>query len=199
MDITRQKYLFLIMQDFMKYGIKSVTMDDISKNLGISKKTLYKYFKDKDDIVCTLMEMDIESELELLQKIVSTSGNAIDETYSFADTMVEKLKVVNPSLLYDMEKYHPKAWQIFINHKRVDVYHCIKSNIERGMREGLYRKDLNPEIVAKLYSEKIDMLFNKELFPLNKFTLEQIHTEMLSYHLHGIVSKKGLNYLKVSE
>ena len=199
MKNTREKYLIVIAQQFMKYGIKSVTMDDISKNLSISKKTLYKYFKDKNDIVETIMRLDIEMEKRLMEQTCSVSGNAIEETYAFSNIIIDKLKSLNSSVMYDLEKYHPKTWSIFVNHKRVYVYQCIKNNIEEGLEEGLYRNNLNPEIVAKLYSEKIDLLFDKDLFPSEKFTLEDIYSEMIKYHLKGIVSKEGLKYLKEKE
>lgn len=199
MENTRQKYLLAIADQFQKYGIKSVTMDDISKNLSISKKTLYKFFKDKDDIVVTLTKLDIMMEKELMEQTCSVTGNAIEETYAFSDLIIEKLKDVNSSLVYDMEKYHPNAWSLFVDHKRGYVYQCIKNNIERGLEEGLYRKNLNSEIVAKLYSEKIDMLFDKEIFPNEKFTFEEVYSEMIRYHLKGMVSKEGLKYLKEKE
>ena len=95
MKNTREKYLIAITQQFMKYGIKSVTMDDISKNLFISKKTLYKHFKDKDDIVETIMKLDIEIEKSLMQETCTVSGNAIEETYAFSAIIIEKLKDLN--------------------------------------------------------------------------------------------------------
>ena len=106
----------------MKYGIKSVTMDDISKNLSISKKTLYKHFKDKDDIVYTLMQLDIENEKLDMEKSCINSGNAIEETYAFSAIITEKLKDLNASVMYELEKYHPKSYKLFINYKRGYVY-----------------------------------------------------------------------------
>lgn len=174
-------------------------MDDISKNLSISKKTLYKHFRDKDDIVNTIMRIDIEMEKELIELTCLNSGNAIEETYSFSNIIIEKLKDLNSSVMYDLEKYHPKAWGVFINHKRGYVKESIKNNLERGLKEGLYRNNLNPEIVAKLYSEKIDMLFDSELFPSDNFSFEEVYKEMMKYHLKGIVSKEGFKYLKEKE
>ena len=199
MENIKQKYLIAIAEQFTKNGIKSVTMDDISKNLSISKKTLYKYFKDKDDIVVTIMELDTEMEKVVMEETCCVANNAIEETYAFSEIIIEKLKDLNSSVMYDLEKYHPKAWNVFIEHKRGYVYECIKTNLERGLKEGLYRKNLNPDIVAKLYSEKIDMLFDKELFPNEKFTFTEVYSEMMRYHLKGIVNKEGVNYLKEKE
>ncbi|MEN8929020.1 MAG: TetR/AcrR family transcriptional regulator [Flavobacteriales bacterium] len=199
MNQTKEKYLQVIFDQFMKFGIKSVTMADISKNLSISKKTLYKYFKDKDDIVDTLMMLDIEEEKELMENTCCLAGNAIEETYAFSAIIAEKLKGLNTSVMYDLEKYHKKTWAKFIEHKRGYVNECIKNNLERGLNEGLYRKNLNPEVVSKLYSEKIDLLFDMDLFPSDKFSFEEVYAEMMRYHLKGIVSKEGLKYLKEKE
>lgn len=195
MEEQKIKYLNQILALFMKYGIKSVTMDDIAKELGVSKKTLYKYFKDKNAIVSTLMKMDQNSEMQKLSSLTNSSTNAIEETFAFSQVLIEKLKTVNPSLMYDLEKYHPKAWSLFINHKRVDVFNCIRANIERGKDEGFYVSIINAEVVAKLYSEKIDLIFNQEIFPLGKFSVEEVYTEMIEYHLRGIVNEKGRQYL----
>ncbi|MEN8811347.1 MAG: TetR/AcrR family transcriptional regulator [Flavobacteriales bacterium] len=195
MEEQKIKYLNQILALFMKYGIKSVTMDDIAKELGVSKKTLYKYFKDKNAIVSTLMKMDLNSEMQKLSSLTNSSTNAIEETFAFSQVLIEKLKTVNPSLMYDLEKYHPKAWSLFINHKRVDVFNCIRANIERGIDEGFYVSIINAEVVAKLYSEKIDLIFNQEIFPLGKFSVEEVYTEMIEYHLRGIVNEKGRQYL----
>lgn len=196
MEKQKQQYLEKIMQQFMLYGTRSVTMDDISKHLGISKKTLYKHFKDKNEIVSTLMLMDIDSEMELLASLVQSLENAIEETFAFSRVLKEKLKKINTALIYDLEKYHPKTWKMFITHKRVDVYEFIKNNLVRGIEEGFYTKELNPEVVARIYSEKIDMLFNQELFPKEKYKIEHVYSQMISYHLRGIVNEKGRTYLK---
>ena len=195
MKEQKVKYLTQILALFMKYGIKSVTMDDMAKELGVSKKTLYKYFKDKNEIVSTLMKMDINEEMKILDSLTHSSENAIEETYAFSQVLIEKLKSINPSLLYDLEKYHPKAWNLFVAHKRVDVFGCIKVNIDRGKEEGYYLDYLDAEVVAKLYSEKIDMIFNLEIFPLEKFSIEDVYTKMIDYHLRGIINEKGRNYL----
>ena len=179
----------------MTNGIKSMTMDDISKMLNISKKTLYKFFKDKDDIVCTLILLDCAEDKFLYEQVAKKSDNAIDEIKEFTEIIIDKLKDVNPSLMYDMEKYHPKAYEIFQNHKRVEVYQSIKDNLDNGIKEGLYRKSLNTDIIAKLFSEKIEILFNVELFPQKIYTFREMYQEMISYHLKGVVSEKGYNYL----
>lgn len=189
------KYLNQILSLFMKYGIKSVTMDDISKELGISKKTLYKYFKDKDAIVFNLMRIDIEEKVETLDSLVASSENAIEETYAFSDVIIEKLKAVNPALVYDLEKYHQKAHKLFMSHKRIDIFNCIKCNLERGKKEGLYLESINTEVIARLYSEKMDTIFNQEVFPKDGFSVETVYTEMIVYHLRGIVNEKGREYL----
>lgn len=195
MEEQKLQYLEKIGYAFMTNGIKSMTMDDISKMLNISKKTLYKYFKDKDDIVCTLMKMDCEQDKCEFENAFETASNAIEEIRKTTEIVSEKLKEINPSVMYDLEKYHPNAWEIFNVHKRVEIFQSFKNNLERGISEGLYRESLNTDIIAKLFSEKIELVLNTQLFPIKEYKFEKVYQEMISYHLKGIVSEKGYDYL----
>ena len=160
--------------------------DSNPKFLGVKK---YDYINDPDKI------KTVAEDKFLYEQVAKKSDNAIDEIKEFTEIIIDKLKDVNPSLMYDMEKYHPKAYEIFQNHKRVEVYQSIKDNLDNGIKEGLYRKSLNTDIIAKLFSEKIEILFNVELFPQKIYTFREMYQEMISYHLKGVVSEKGYNYL----
>ena len=171
-------------------------MDRISKMLNISKKTLYKHFKDKNDIVCTLMNFQCKSEKYIFKQITNKADNAIEETFNFSRFVTQNFKDVNPIIFSDIENYHPDALKIMNNHKRVDIYNIIKSNMERGIKEELYRSDFNIDILSKIYSEKIEILYDTVLFPDRKYTFREKYEEMMMYHLHGIVSEKGLEYIR---
>ena len=184
---------------FMRYGIKSVTMDDMARELKISKKTLYKYVSDKNDLVCKVMSAHCEMDKIQFNEAIHSVDNAIDEIFAITKYVGEQVKQMHPSIHYDLEKYYPEAWEIFEDHQNNFIYDSVLQNINKGLEQKLYRKNLNSSIIAKIYSKKIDMIFNNEIFPSNKFKFADVHIEMVRYHLRGIVNDKGLKYLSESD
>lgn len=180
---------------FWTYGIKSMTMDDMSTRLGISKKTLYQHVKDKNDLVEKVLahiastfkcEIDEETEKGL---------NAIDELFAITTRVAGQLKGIHPSIHFDLEKYHPEAFRHMVENKRAEIYSSMSGNMERGIQEGLYREDLNIPMIATIYIARFDMVFDGELFPPEHFNMDELHWELFRYHIRGIASAKGLKHL----
>lgn len=180
---------------FWTYGIKSMTMDDLSTRLGISKKTLYQHVKDKNDLVEKVLT-HIASDFKcLVDESASGDKNAIDELFSITTTVADRLKDIHPSIHFDLEKYHPAAFRKMLDDKRKEIYTTTTANMERGISEGLYREDLNIPMIATIYIARFDMVFDGELFPPDRFRPEELHWELFRYHIRGIASAKGLKYL----
>jgi len=195
MTSLKIKLLTQIHGIFMRNGIRSVTMDDISRGLSISKKTLYKYVTDKGDLVCQVMSVMCEEEEETIVEIAKENNNAIDEIIEIAKYVNGRLKQIHPSIHYDLEKYYPEAWERFTKHKLQFILNTVKSNLERGIKQGLYRKNLNCDIIAKLYISKIDVVFDGRVFPPHEHSFVDVYDELMRYHIKGIASEKGLTYL----
>ncbi|GAB5538653.1 MAG: TetR/AcrR family transcriptional regulator [Salibacteraceae bacterium] len=181
---------------FMKYGIKSMTMDDIARQLGISKKTLYIYVSDKNDLVVKTMQSIVQHEKDLVSCMTESETNAIDQLFEISKGVAQKFGSIHPSINYDLQKYHPEAWKIFSDFHNVFIHGCIQENIKQGMKQGLYRDNLDPFLIAHFYSSQVPMCSDGELFPSDKYSFPQIHLEMMRYHIRGIASEKGLEYLK---
>ena len=128
---------------FMKYGIKSVSMDDVSRELGISKKTLYQYFKDKDELVTKVVEHHAELLSGEMFKMVSENANAIEQLLQVSKFVSQYLKNINPSVTYDLKKYYPQIWKNVNLNNRDYIFNQIKQNMINGIKEGLYRSDIN--------------------------------------------------------
>ncbi len=120
----------------MRYGCKSVTMDDIARHLAVSKKTIYQFFKDKDEVVSTFASTQFDCEKGCMKGIMETANDAVDELMLISRHMRETFSKINPSLLYDMQKYHLNAWQVYADYKQNFVADHIRSNLRRGMAEG---------------------------------------------------------------
>ena len=180
---------------FMRHGIKSMTMDDVANHLHISKKTLYQFVTDKNDLVERAVSRMHAAHTTCIDAICAQGLNAIDEQYEIAKYLAGLLSQVHPSIHYDLEKYHPRAWEQFHAQKRSHIDSCLTRNMRKGITEGLYRDDLNVDIVAKLYMARFDVLFDGELFPVDKYSFADITWESFHYHINGIASPKGVQYL----
>tara|TARA_R110002072_G_scaffold266303_1_gene425168 strand:- start:15392 stop:15991 length:600 start_codon:yes stop_codon:yes gene_type:complete len=181
---------------YLKYGIKSVTMDDLARELGMSKKTIYKFFKDKNELIFEIISMKIEMEQAVCCSTTQQSDNAIDDMMSISKIVTENIGNINPAVFYDLQKYYPEAWAIIEKHKWSFVLDMITENIARGVKEGLYRKDINGLIVGKIYVIGIDMIMNPEVFPWPEFKFEDLFKEIIRFQMSGMVNEEGRKLLK---
>lgn len=176
---------------FFKYGIKSVTMDDIAKHLSISKKTIYQFYSDKNEIVDTLMKLKLEEDKEAIQKIHTESENVITEVFGLMKHMSQMFAKLNPNVFYDLQKYHPEAWKLFNAFKEDCMETMVENAIKKGAKDGLVRTDINSKIIARLRMEEIQLGFNANIFPPDKFKIVDVQLELLDHFLHGICTLKG--------
>ena len=188
---------------FLRYGLKSVTMDDIARKLGISKKTLYQYVENKTDLVSKIMLAHIEEEKAMMEEVSTNSGNAIEEMFKVARYALQQLRKLSPTLVYDLQKYYGDIWILLQKLHREHGQQMIRENIERGKKQGVYRADINEDIMAKLYVSNTFTLVDEDVFPLKNYNKEKLFIEFIKYHIHGIASEKGLelykNYIQRNE
>ena len=176
---------------FNRYGIRSVSMDDIAAQLGMSKKTLYQYYTDKDELVNAVFDIVLTTNKRQCVDCTNKGENAIHEVFLSFDMVEEMLKTMNPSVLFDMQKYHPSAFRKFDDFRNGFLYRVIKVNLERGIREELYRQELDTDILSRyrLHSELLS--FDPEVFPTSKNNLVYIEQQLLEAFLYGIATQKG--------
>jgi len=178
-------------QLFMQYGLKSVSMDDIASKMGISKKTIYQFYADKEALVAQVVRQITSDNQLQCDNDIYNSENAIHEIILAMDQMSKLFETMNPSILFDLQKYYPQAFKFFQAHKNDYVYGKIKQNITRGIKEGLYRSDLNLEIVSRYRVESIVIAFNPEFQSSVKSSLVSIAQELSTFFLYGVVNEKG--------
>ncbi len=196
MNEQQEKWLRRVSELFMRYGIKSVTMDDVARELGISKKTLYLFVESKDDLVVKVLERHIETEKEECIRIDASSENAVEEMLLVIQSNSEQVKKMKSNIVYDLQKYHREAWEKMQAFQQGFLYNIIKANLERGIKEGLYRDDLNVEIITRLHLSQTFTLFDESYFPPELCPRELLFNEYLKQYLRGILSEKGLQVLK---
>ena len=176
---------------FRRYGIRSVTMDEIANQLGMSKKTIYQYYTDKDQLVDAVAEKEISFSQESCLKDMAASSNAIDEIFRVMAFVEVMFRNMNPAMLYDLEKYHPAGYRKFLQHKNIFLSDMIKRNLERGIREELYRPEINIEVLTRLRLENMMLGFNTEVFSPSKFNLAELQQELIEHFLYGVATLKG--------
>lgn len=180
----------------MKVGIKSVSMDDIARSLGISKKTIYKHFSDKRDLVSKVIELNITKEQGVCNSHFGTPENAIRKMIDLSKYVSQTHKSMNATVLYDLQKYYPSQWKKFEAFRVGFISESIKTNIEDGIQEGLFRKTIEPAILSRLYVLLVQGLMKLLSEHPGEYDFVSVHQQMVSYHLYGICSPKGLIYLE---
>ena len=192
----QEKLLKRVEDLFLRYGVKSFTMDDVARELGISKKTLYQFVDSKDDLVNKVLDRHIAAEKAECVKLFGHSGNAIEEIFLMIENNVQQLQQMKTNIVYDLQKYHRQAWEKLQTFQREFLYDIVRNNLERGIREGLFRKDFDVDIATKMHIALSFQLFDEELFPQHAYPKETIFRAFLLHYLYGIVSEKGLQLLK---
>jgi AcrR family transcriptional regulator len=176
---------------FMRYGVRSVSMDDIARHLGVSKKTLYQYFADKDDIVVSVTKSHLERERLQFQTITDESKNSVEELVKLSICLKENFRGINPSLLFDMQKYHYKAWKVWLDFKYNFIRQSIMRNLQQGMEEGYFRPELNTDILVTMRLEVVQMAFDHQVFPREQYSLPDVQMHLFDHFVHGLLTEKG--------
>lgn len=177
---------------FFRYGIKSVSMDDIARELGISKKTIYQHFADKDAIVHAGVEEHFICERQDSERMQADAPDPIAEVVMTSEMMRQMMIGMNPSMIFDLKKYYPRAWESFTKFKNDFVLNIIRQNLLKGIKMGLYRTDLNVEVLARLRNEEIELGFDPQIYPISQFNPLDIQLSLLDHFIRGVVTAKGL-------
>lgn len=176
---------------FMRYGVRSVSMDDIAAQLGMSKKTLYQYYTDKEELVDAVLSSVLEKNRNDCFADRQNAENALDEVFQAFDMMQEMFSNMNPAIVFDLEKYHPAVYKKLQQHKKVFLYQVIKQNLQRGIEEELYRPEIDVDIITRFRIESMMLAFNSEVFPDNRTRLVGIQEVILEHFLYGLATVKG--------
>jgi len=181
---------------YKKYGIKSVTMDDVSRELGISKKTLYQYFADKEDLVTKIIDREIELRNKEFDKVFSSNLNAIDELFEVNRLMIEMLKEYSPATEYDLKKYYPALYERINQIKSRRMYELVLLNMKKGKEQGIYRQEMNEEVIARMHVSRIMNMPENSMFSRDELFSPAVILEGFIYHIRGISNQQGLEILE---
>lgn len=193
--MTKEKILQKATESFLNYGFKSVTMDDLAHQLGISKKTIYTHFKNKTSLVEAATIGLFCQVSEGIDQICAVGKNPIEELYEIKKFVMLHLKNEKTSPQYQLQKYYPKIHDSLKQKQFGVMQSCVMENIKRGMDMGIYRANLNVGFVSRIYYSGVTSIKDHRLFPLEEFAMDQLMDHYLEYHLRGIVTPAGRKIL----
>jgi len=188
----KSRILFKGTQLFFRYGVKSVTMDAIAAELGISKKTIYQHFPDKDSLVIQVLECFIAEDLKKWEELDAKYSNVIEKMFKSFEMLKDMLADMNPRILFEIQKYFPEAFQKFIQYKEEITIKKIQLDFTRGIEEGYFRSDIDVEFLARLRMAEVDLAFNPDFYPNNKLSLFETQLVFSDIFMRGIMTEKGL-------
>lgn len=180
---------------FIKFGIRSVTMDMVAKQLGVSKRTIYENFSDKDQLIeCCIVE-GMREQIRINEEIVSSSQNIIEVTFKFINNSINTFNAINPLFFYDIEKYYPELWSKKIVENDNQNIDRIIELLNKGVQDAIFRKEINVKIVAMLILEQFKLMGNNELFSNQTFSRVEVFENIVINFIRGIATMKGLQMI----
>jgi AcrR family transcriptional regulator len=194
-DFKKAEILNRVAQIILRYGIKSVSMDDLARELAVSKKTLYAHFGDKRKMIQMLVAEQVNLDKTCCEVKRTEAKNAIDEMFQVTSFVTERLKTANVSFFYDLRTSYPKAFKTMEDYKWGYIQQTIIDNLNRGKVEGIYRDDMDSNVIAKIYLISVDMIFGGQVFLDAQKTPYELFIEIFHLHMRGIVNDQGLKLL----
>ncbi|QTE21751.1 TetR/AcrR family transcriptional regulator [Polaribacter cellanae] len=181
---------------FLNLGFKSVTMDEIASNVGVSKKTIYKYFKNKTELVIAVTDYIFDTICVGIDGICKKKLNPIEEMFSIKRMVMDHLKDEKSSPQYQLQKYYPKIYASLKQKQFHVMQETIKDNLKNGVELELFRKDINIDFTSRIYFYGMIGIKDQEIFPLTNFSMNELMNNYLEYHIRGIATEKGIQELK---
>ena len=186
------KVLSKAVEFFMKYGVKSVSMDDIARGLGISKKTLYQQVDSKADLLKQALLFHLEFEKSFVTNARHEADDAVEEMVTISKFIINILRQHKPSLSYEVQKYYPEAWEMIEAFNQEFIGQFVLQNIEAGIKEGYYRDDVNPVVMQRLYVARMPVLVDMDVFPIDEFPRAELYEQFITHHMRGLMTSKGI-------
>jgi AcrR family transcriptional regulator len=198
MDEKFQHILQQSIRMFNRYGIRSISMDDICHELAISKKTLYQFVNNKSELVEHMLAFQGQAVETLFLQVKSLNLNSIDTLLEFSKGLGQLLREfkTNPALEFDLMKYYPDIYKKHIDSRNKAMSKHIKENLRQGIKEELYRNDLNPDLIAGMYIKKMEDILDPDFFPEGKYSYKLIFKTMFVNHIRGISNENGIAYFE---
>ena len=191
-----QKIIETATEMFLTHGFKSVTMDEIASKMGISKKTIYHHFENKNDLVEATTLRLFETISSGIDKIMLLDNNPIEELFVIKDFVMKHLKDESISPIYQLQKFYPDIHKTLMMRQVEKMDYCVIDNLNKGMQQGLFRNNINLELIGRFYFAGMTSIKDAELFNPDEFSSKLVQDTYLEYHLRAICTQKGIEKLE---
>ena len=184
-----------------KHGVKVLSMDEIARLLSISKKTLYKYFQNKKELVLKCFKHRHNQMLKDISILENKHENIIDLFFAMDDHIINTSKSIrkNPQMIENLKKYHPESFKFMNNLRKLAIVSAVSRIVLKGIEQGLLRKEINVEIVTELIVSNIYTITDTKIFPRKQYKFEHLVKEKRELHLRGLATKRGVNYFEKNQ
>jgi AcrR family transcriptional regulator len=194
---TRQRILEIAMAQFARFGVRTITMEDLARQAGISKKTIYQEFEDKKDLVKAVFAAILEQDRKRLAFILEQGDGVIEHLVQTSKMMRERLTSINPLVILEVQKYFPEAWNLFESFKQETIQQDLIKVLERGKELGYFRPEIDSKVLARVRLTQVTSAFDPKNFAEPDYNLVEEQMIVLDHFLHGIFTEKGRQaYLK---
>ncbi len=193
--IMKEKIIEKAKDMFLSLGFKSVTMDDLASEMGISKKTIYSHFQNKTKLVEATTDHVFCTICDGIDTILEEKQEPIEELYAIEAFVLNYLKDEKTSPQYQLQKYYPKIYNDIRKKEFEVMQECVIENLKRGIEKGVFRDNIDVEIISRLYFLGMTGIKDQQLFPLRMFPMKSLMDNYLEYHIRGIATEKGRKIL----
>ncbi len=183
-------------QAFLQYGLRAITMSELAARMGMSKKTLYRYFETKEELVYSAVRDFLEREHACLKAKSAEAPNAVMEMFLVVGHVISLFRRLSPNIILETRKYYASAWELIEGMHFEHIREMMRDNLQRGIEQGLYRPEINAEILSRFYVKMTDVLVDEQVFPSEQFERMDLFHQFIAYHMYGIVSAKGRKVLE---
>ncbi|WP_456441225.1 TetR/AcrR family transcriptional regulator [Psychroserpens sp.] len=180
---------------FLNLGFKSVTMDDIASEMGISKKTIYVHFPNKTKLVEAVAFNLFDTICNGIDCICENAPNPIEELYSIKMFVMHHLKNEKASPQYQLKKYYPQIHSVLKFKQFEKMHQSVKESLQQGVETGVFRSTIDIDFISRMYFTGMTGIKDNMFFPPEQFKMEYLMESYLEYHLRAIVAKKGMTIL----
>ena len=187
----RDKIIDVAIEQFTRFGVRAVTMDDIARSLGISKKTIYQDFKDKKELVSCAFHKVLDQDSKQLQCVLQGEDGIIENLVLTSKLMRERLSKMNPMVILEIQRYFPKTWEIFQDYKENVIRKDLYNVLEKGKKLGYFRPEIDSEILSRVRVNQINSMFESAEFLNGDINITDVQIEIMEHFLHGIFTEKG--------
>ncbi len=191
MNVQKQQIVQEAFSQFRQFGFKNVTMDDLARSIGVSKKTLYDLFEDKDELVLESVKYMLHINQCDTEEVFKNSKNAVEQIIAILMIMEKMVRGMNLVCYIDLQRHYMDAYKYLQEHKESFLFECIAKNLRQGIQEELYREDVDVDIIARFRMESALIVFQNNIFPQEKYDIVKVNTQIFANYIYGLATLKG--------